>query len=200
MRRRPLTAEDILEAADRVARADGMEALTVRRLCAELGVTAPAIYLHFEGKNELVARLVNNVLGQIDLPREEEGDWLARLEEFVVRVYDQVSRYPGLAARIAHQLPGTASSRRNQAFVAELLASSGLSPTELGNLTTVVFLYTWGHLVGGEASWEVGGFPRVPRSAARDRFLWGLDHLLASFRLQPTTSTGRARDLKAWGP
>ena len=84
---------------------------------------------------------------------------MARLEEFVVRVYDQVSRYPGLAARIAHQLPGTASSRRNQAFVAELLASSGLSSTELGNLTAVVFLYTWGHLVGGEASWQVGGFP-----------------------------------------
>jgi AcrR family transcriptional regulator len=199
MRRRPLTAENILEAADRVARAEGMEALTVRRLCAELGVTAPAIYLHFEGKNELVARLVDNILGQIELPREEEGDWLARLEEFVVGVYDQVSRYPGLAARIAHQLPGTASSRRNQAFVAELLASSGLSPTELGNLTAVVFLYTWGHLVGGEASWQVGGFPRVPRSAARDRFLWGLDRLLASFRLRPTASTGRARDRKEWG-
>jgi AcrR family transcriptional regulator len=199
MRRPPLTADNILEAADRIARGEGMEALTVRRLCAELGVTAPAIYLHFEGKNELVARLVNSILGRIELPSEEEGDWLARLEEFVVRVYDQVSRYPGLAARIAHQLPGTASSRRNQAFVAELLASSGLSTSELGNLTAVVFLYTWGHLVGGEASWQVGGFPRVPRSAARDRFLWGLGHLLASFRLQPTASTGHDRDRKGQG-
>jgi AcrR family transcriptional regulator len=192
MRRRPLTAEDILEAADRIASAEGMEALTVRRLCAELGVTAPAIYLHFKGKNELVARLVDNVLGRIELPREEEGDWLGRLEEFVVSVFDQVSRYPGLAARIAHELPATASSQRNKAFVEELLASSGLSPTELGNLTTVVFLYTWGHLVGGEASWQVGGFPRVPHGAARDRFLWGLDHLLTSFRLQPTAGTGGA--------
>ena len=192
MRRRPLTAENILDAADRVACAEGIDALTVRRLCAELGVTAPAIYLHFQGKDELVSRLVNNILGRIDLPGEEEGDWLERLEAFVVRVYDQVSRYPGLAARIAHELPGTASSRRNQAFVAELLASSGLSPIELGNLTAVVFLYAWGHLVGGEASWQVGGFPRVPRDAARDRFLWGLDHLLASFRLQPTAAAGSA--------
>jgi len=189
MRRRPLTRDDILEAADRVARAEGIEALTVRRLCAELGVTAPTIYLHFQGKNELVAQLVDGILGHIQLPGEDEGDWLARLEQFVVRVYDQVSRYPGLSARIAHQLPGTASSRRNQAFVAELLASSGLSPTELGNLTAVVFLYTWGHLVGGEASWQVGGFPRVPRGAARDRFLWGLDHLLTSVRSEPTART-----------
>lgn len=160
----------------------------MRRLCAELGVTAPAIYLHFGGKSELIARLVDNILGRIVLPAEDEGDWLERLEQFVVRVYDQVSRYPGLAARIAHQLPGTASSRRNQAFVEELLASSGLSPTELGNLTAVLFLYTWGHLVGGEASWQVGGFPRVPRGAARERFLWGLGHLLTSFRLEPTAS------------
>lgn len=186
MRRRPLTADDILEAADTVACSEGIDTLTVRRLCAELAVTAPTIYLHFEGKDELVARLVDGILGRVELPGEEEGDWLARLEQFVVRVYDQVSRYPGLATRIAHRLPGTASSLRNQDFVAELLASSRLSPAELGNLTSVVFLYTWGHLVGGEASWEIGGFPQVPRSAARDRFLWGLDLLLASFRRSQT--------------
>lgn len=189
MRRRPLTADDILEAADSVARSEGIEALTVRRLCAELGVTAPTIYLHFQGKDELVARLVDGILGQVELPGEEEGDWLARLEQFVVRVYDQVSRYPGLATRIAQELPGTASSQRNQGFVSELLASSSLSPAELGNLTSVVFLYTWGHLVGGEASWQIGGFPQVPRSAARERFLWGLDLLLVSFRTSPARST-----------
>lgn len=50
--------ERILRAAGRLLHAEGMAALTTRRVAAEVGVTAMAIYRHFEDKDALVQALV----------------------------------------------------------------------------------------------------------------------------------------------
>jgi AcrR family transcriptional regulator len=49
-----LTPEAIVEAARGLVTDAGLEALSLRRLAAKLGVTAPALYLHFTGKRELL--------------------------------------------------------------------------------------------------------------------------------------------------
>src|SRR5262249_47858987 len=113
VRHRAVTDEQVMVAADHIARAHGIDALTIRRLCDELGITAPSIYVHFPGKEVIVKRLVDSILGRVHHPGPEQGDWVDRLREFIVSVYDQVVPYPGLAARIARQLPTTESSQRN---------------------------------------------------------------------------------------
>ena len=54
----PPPRDRILEAAERLLRSDGMAALTTRRVAAEVGVTAMAIYRHFRDKEDLVEALV----------------------------------------------------------------------------------------------------------------------------------------------
>ena len=46
--------EQITRAARRVAEAEGWEAVTMRRLAAELGVTQPVLYSAFAGRQALV--------------------------------------------------------------------------------------------------------------------------------------------------
>lgn len=48
---------EILEAARRLAAAEGWAAVTLRRLAASIGCSAPALYQYFAGKNELLAAL-----------------------------------------------------------------------------------------------------------------------------------------------
>jgi AcrR family transcriptional regulator len=182
MRPRAVTAEQVLAAADRVARCDGIDGLTVRRLCAELGVTAPSVYVHFASKDEILERLIDDILSGVRHPDADSGDWIARLREFIVSVYDAVVHYPGLAARVAKRLPTTPSSQRNAAFVADLFRDAALSPEDEVRVSSAVLLYTWGHLVGGDSEWMIGGAARHGRGESRDRYLWGLDHLLESFR------------------
>lgn len=55
--RDPLTRERIVEVARRRIRESGHEQLTLRKLAAELGVTAPALYDHVSSKDDLL-RLV----------------------------------------------------------------------------------------------------------------------------------------------
>lgn len=53
-----MTRTGILAAARHVCETHGVASLTMRRIAAEAGITAPAIYRHFPGKAELLDGLV----------------------------------------------------------------------------------------------------------------------------------------------
>lgn len=54
----PDTRTRILDAAERIARAQGLEALSMRAISAHTGLTAPAAYRHFSGKDEIVQAIL----------------------------------------------------------------------------------------------------------------------------------------------
>lgn len=49
-----LTPQTVVEGALALADAEGLEAVTIRRLAKELGVTPMALYWHFSSKGELL--------------------------------------------------------------------------------------------------------------------------------------------------
>lgn len=52
--RPPLRRDTIVDAAREIVRSDGLDGLSLRRLAADLGVTAPALYAHVEDKRDLL--------------------------------------------------------------------------------------------------------------------------------------------------
>jgi AcrR family transcriptional regulator len=54
--------EEILDVAARVLEAEGAQALTMRRLAAELGIRAPSLYKHLDGKDDIEAGLQERAL------------------------------------------------------------------------------------------------------------------------------------------
>jgi AcrR family transcriptional regulator len=74
VKREPLTPDRIVQAALAIADAEGLEALTMRRLALELGVAPMAAYAHFGDKRALLAAVVDAVMGEIELP-EADGRW-----------------------------------------------------------------------------------------------------------------------------
>ena len=64
--REPLSRERVLAAAVALADAEGLPALTMRRLAADLGVEAMSLYYHLPGKEALLDGLVDTVVGEID--------------------------------------------------------------------------------------------------------------------------------------
>jgi AcrR family transcriptional regulator len=74
-RREPLTKERILEAALRVMDAEGLEAVTMRRIGRELGVEAMSLYNHVEDKDDILNGVTERVFTEFDYP-ELTGDWM----------------------------------------------------------------------------------------------------------------------------
>jgi AcrR family transcriptional regulator len=68
--RAPLTYDRVLRAAVALADRDGLGALTMRRLGAELGVEAMSLYKHVANKEAILDGVVELIVGQIEIPSE----------------------------------------------------------------------------------------------------------------------------------
>lgn len=84
--------EVVAKALDIIDR-DGLDALSLRRLGTELGVTGAAMYHHFADKDEILRGVVELVLSREVLPKLKGGTW----EDYVM---GSVTRYR--AALLAH--------------------------------------------------------------------------------------------------
>ena len=60
--RLPLSRDRILERAVQIADADGIEALTMRRLADDLGFEAMSLYRHVKNKDDVLDGIVDVVL------------------------------------------------------------------------------------------------------------------------------------------
>lgn len=91
-----LTVSRIVDAAVRVADSEGLDALSMRRVAAELKVGAMSLYTYVPGKEELVHLMVDQVVGQLDLAPTREGSWRERLEAHARAEWDLYAAHPWL--------------------------------------------------------------------------------------------------------
>src|SRR5215218_2994454 len=80
IKRRPLSRRRILEAAVRYVDREGLDALSMRKLGSELGVEAMSLYNHVPNKSALLDGMVEVLLGELEIPPEDEG-WERRIRE-----------------------------------------------------------------------------------------------------------------------
>jgi AcrR family transcriptional regulator len=77
----PLSRERILDTAEAIANAEGVGALSMRRVASELGTGAMSLYNHVPNKEALLAGLAERVLAQVEVPvgasqRELAASWV----------------------------------------------------------------------------------------------------------------------------
>ena len=68
----------VVEAATRILEQDGPDALSLRRIASELGVTSASLYHHFSSKDEILMAVVRTALRDTNLPvlTEKWDDWI----------------------------------------------------------------------------------------------------------------------------
>ncbi|MFB4308817.1 TetR/AcrR family transcriptional regulator C-terminal domain-containing protein [Actinomadura sp. GTD37] len=88
--KQPLTQEAVVETAIRVLDAEGLEAVTMRRVAQELGTGPASLYAHVSGKDELRELMLDRVAAEIRLPVPDPGRWQEQLKDLareIRRVY-----------------------------------------------------------------------------------------------------------------
>jgi DNA-binding transcriptional regulator YhcF (GntR family) len=76
----PASRERIVRAAVGIADAEGLPAVSMRRVAAQLGVSPMALYRHVPGKDELLLRMAEAVFEEETFPEPAPPGWRARLE------------------------------------------------------------------------------------------------------------------------
>ncbi len=78
--KRALNQRHVLGTAIEIADTEGLDAVSMRRLAAELGVGPMSLYRHVANKDELVTQMVDEVFGGPELPTPGPEGWRAKLE------------------------------------------------------------------------------------------------------------------------
>jgi len=98
--RAPLSRERTLAAAVALVDAEGLPALTMRRLATELGVEAMSLYYHLPGKEGLLDGLVETVIDEIDVavrraePTGADRNWRTELRQRFLAARSVMVRHP----------------------------------------------------------------------------------------------------------
>jgi DNA-binding transcriptional regulator YhcF (GntR family) len=103
--RRALSREHVVRTAISIADAEGLDAVSMRRLAAELGVGPMSLYRHVETKDELVAQMADEVFGESGLPAEVPRRWRAGLELIARRQWHLCRRHLWLPRAVSFTRP-----------------------------------------------------------------------------------------------
>ena len=77
-----------------LADAEGLDALTIRRLATELGVTPMALYWHFRNKEELLAALGDQVWRELDTNIDRAASWHVQMRGLLESLLDVLRSHP----------------------------------------------------------------------------------------------------------
>jgi len=213
---RPQLSRDVVvSAALKVVEAQGGDALTMRRVAEEIGVSASSLYGYVANKEELVQLVLEQIMAEIPPPRTD-AEWQDMLRGWARETLAVFRRHPGVAALSLGRVPFGPTLLANLERMLGTLRSAGLPDQvaafagDLGALYVAAFAYELdvtpvaepGEFAGQAGQW-LKSLPRdqfpntvaladlVVAGAGIDRFEWGLDVLirgLASYLTAPPTS------------
>lgn len=91
--KRGMTLDEIVAAGIRVARAGGIQAVSMSRVAAELGTSAMSLYRYVGSKNELLI-LMTDAAGSDTPAIQETGDWRASMTVWAVANLELFREHP----------------------------------------------------------------------------------------------------------
>jgi TetR/AcrR family transcriptional regulator, tetracycline repressor protein len=127
-----LTRAAVVDRALALADASGLEALTIRKLATELGVTPMALYWHFRGKDELLEGLAERVWSEIDVAAvDRTAPWTDQLRGLVVSLLKVLRAHPAAPQLIVRSEKLNNESALNATEVTlDILRTAGFSPLD----------------------------------------------------------------------
>ena len=129
--RSPLTREGIVSAALALVDSEGLSALSMRRLGAELGVDPMAIYYYVPNKDALLDAIVEAVMGEIDLGLDNAQDPPVERVMCAARAYrDVMLAHANALSIVLSRGPRTPGAMRPVELLIGILRDAGLSPTQ----------------------------------------------------------------------
>lgn len=102
--RSTLSPKEVLRSAVAIADREGIEAVSMRRLAREHGVTPMALYWHFEDKDALLDRMAEHVVTDADFTDLAGAGWEQRLRRVLVTLVDLLRGHPWMGRQVIERL------------------------------------------------------------------------------------------------
>ena len=145
-----MTRERVIETARRLIEASGVEALSMRKLAAELGVAPTGIYWHVGGREQLLTEIVDEVVAEMGDLQATGATAKARMASLARQVRQQVLDHPYLVELARELGRGPATAFPGQVAMAREATAAGLTGEDGARAVRAIL-------------WLVGGFILLER-------------------------------------
>jgi AcrR family transcriptional regulator len=172
-RRRPVLSRDVIvDAAVRIADAEGLDAVSIRRIAADLGVRPMSLYTHIDRKEDLLALMRDQVNAEVLIGDQMPGDWRAALTAIAERTRDVVLAHRWLVSLMGFEAhAGTLGPYALRHLEESLTAirSLNLDPVTAAEVLSAVDRFVMGHV-----SFEMTAHDAAEASVLISAYLEGL--------------------------
>jgi AcrR family transcriptional regulator len=161
-----LSRESILVAALALLDREGAEALTMRRLGAELGVEAMSLYRHIADRAALLDGLADQLAGEIERQDGAE-EWPDALRTFAGELRAVARRHPAAFALVGVRVLGTPNRLGPIEDVLASLRRGGFTPARAISAHRLVSSYARGYALAELTGFAIEVSADVPMPAIR---------------------------------
>jgi AcrR family transcriptional regulator len=144
----PLSRDEILLVALPLLARDGVDGLTLRAVADRIGISSPALYYHFSGRDDLIDRLCELVASEVDVTVDPSAAWDDAVVSVISSMQHTFARYPGVGTRVLATRRPSPAADAITSVVRDQLRRAGLDDAAADRLLTALRVHFAGWLLG----------------------------------------------------
>jgi AcrR family transcriptional regulator len=144
-----LPLERILAVALELVDEHGADALSMRSLAQRLQSGTATLYRHFANRSELVAMMVDRMLGEIDLDADAVAalGWQGACTSFAQNMFDALGRHGNVASLLIGHVPMGPNALAHREKILAILLDNGFPPVVAAHAYASVSRYVLGFAI-----------------------------------------------------
>lgn len=140
-----LSTQAIVDTAIAIADVDGLDAVSIRRVAAVLDVRPMSLYTHIVSKDELLALMANELIGEAMVEQPLPDDWREALTMTSRKLFRTFASHPWLLALLARRPRPGPNSARQARLMSRAVAGLRLPPDDTWTVLSIVNDFVLGH-------------------------------------------------------
>ena len=172
-----LTQEEIIAAALRLLRRDGLAKFTMRAVAHEMGVTPMAVYHYIDSKDDLLRLAYREAIGVVGPPPTRWESWEDALRGHLMAIWEGLAEYPGLGAFLIEQ-PNINVSPSGLALGIRFFEEAGFPPRQAQLAWSFALTYIHGRISVDAHLAHKPEAPRLPGLRAHDYVAFGVEGVI----------------------
>ena len=149
-RGRPALPPDrILAAALELVDEQGADALSMRSLAQRLGSGTATLYRHFANRSELVAMMVDRMIGEVDFDVDAVAalPWQQACTSFAQQMFDALGRHGNVASLLIGHVPMGPNALARREKILAVLLDNGFPPVVAAHAYATLSRYVLGFAI-----------------------------------------------------
>jgi AcrR family transcriptional regulator len=171
----------IVDAALRILRAEGLDAVTMRRVATDLDTGPASLYVYIRGRDELRQAMLDRVAGSVKVETPDPVRWREQVHALVQGTLAALEAHPGIARVAVANVPTGESSMLVAENLLALLRAGGVEDRDAAWACDVIPMITTASAIESATYQERG---EVDRAAAESELVQRLTGVFAT--LSPT--------------